>query len=96
MFGAMLGATAFGATAFGAMLGAMLGATAFAFGALDNKLCLHVGHVLFMRNHCAKPSGLNMWPQCRMRATCWLGSNTSWVIEHTLFIGLGMFLNAVC
>jgi hypothetical protein len=59
-------------------------------------LCLHVGHVLFMRNHCAKPSGLNMWPQCRMRATCWLGSNTSWVIEHTLFIGLGMFLNAVC
>ena len=28
-----------------------------------NKLCLHVGHVLLMRNQCVKLSELNMCPQ---------------------------------
>ena len=55
-----------------------------------SKLCLHVGQVLFMRNQCAKLSALNMWPQCLMRATRCVGSNESWVIEHTLLIGLTM------
>ncbi len=35
----------------------------------DNKLCLHVGHVLFARNHRAKLFVLNMCPHCRMRET---------------------------
>jgi hypothetical protein len=55
------------------------------------KLCLHVGHVLFMRSHSIKLSGLNMCPQCRMRATRCVGSNVSCVIEHTVFNGRAMF-----
>ena len=51
------------------------------------KLCLHVGHVLFMRSHSIKLSGLNMCPQCRMRATRCAGSNVSCVMEHTVFNG---------
>jgi len=38
-------------------------------GLLVNKLCRHVGHVLFRRNQCAKLSELNMCPQCLMRDT---------------------------
>ena len=59
-----------------------------------NKLCRHVGHVLFMRNQCAKLSELNMCPQCLIRDTCCADSNTSCVIEHTELIGLTMFPNA--
>ena len=59
-----------------------------------NKLCLHVGHVLFIRNHCDKLSELNMCPQCLIRDTCCADSNASCVIEHTLLIGLTMFPNA--
>ena len=51
------------------------------------KLCLHVGHVLWLRSHSIKLSGLNMCPQCRMRATHCVGSNVSCVIEHTAFNG---------
>ena len=58
-----------------------------------NKLCRHVGHVLFTRNHCAKLSELNMCPQCLIRDTCCADSNTSCVIEHTLLSGLTMFPN---
>lgn len=35
----------------------------------DNKLYLHVGHVLFTRNHRDKLVELNMCPHCRMRDT---------------------------
>ena len=55
------------------------------------KLCLHVGHVLWLRNHSIKLSGLNMCPQCRMRATRCVGSNVSCVIEHTVFNGRSIF-----
>ena len=55
------------------------------------KLCLHVGHVLWLRSHSIKLSGLNMCPQCRMRATRCVGSNVSCVIEHTAFNGRSMF-----
>ena len=51
------------------------------------KLCLHVGHVLFIRSHSIKLSELNMCPQCRMRATRCVGSNVSCVIEHTVYNG---------
>jgi hypothetical protein len=51
------------------------------------KLCLHVGHVLFIRSHSIKLSELNMCPQCRMRATRCVGSNVSCVMEHTVFNG---------
>ena len=51
------------------------------------KLCLHVGHVLWLRSHSIKLSGLNMCPQCRMRATRCAGSNVSCVMEHTVFNG---------
>ena len=54
------------------------------------KLCLHVGHVLWLRSHSIKLSGLNMCPQCRMRATRCVGSNVSCVIEHTVFNGRSM------
>ena len=56
----------------------------------SRRLCLHVGHVLFMRSHSIKLSGLNMCPQCRMRTTRCVGSNVSCVIEHTVFNGRSM------
>ena len=64
-----------------------------AVGLEANKLCLHVGHVLFRRNQCAKLSELNMCPQCLMRDTVCVGSNESCVMEHKVLSGLTMFPN---
>ena len=78
---------------FVALVGLVAVVACLETGLAVNKLCRHVGHVLFMRNQCARLSELNMCPQCRIRDTCCADSNTSCVIEHTELIGLTMFPN---
>jgi len=100
---AVVGAAAVGAAAVvgaavvgAAVVGAAVAVVAVVAAALvarmfeSRRLCLHVGHVLFMRSHSIKLSGLNMCPQCRMRTTRCVGSNVSCVIEHTVFNGRSM------
>ena len=75
---ALVGATLVAALVGAALVGAALVGTALVGTALvgatlvraERMLYLHVGHVLFMRNQCAKFSELKICPQWRMRATC--------------------------